>query len=230
MITAIAVDDEPVALDIIRLHADKVPFLELKQVFHSAKDALIYLNKNPVDIVFLDIHMPDMTGLEIAELIGEHQQIIFTTAYAAHAVKGFDLAATDFLLKPINYSRFLQACKLAEKRVESEPKDSPVSDPDVLFVKDGYHWVSVPIEQIIYLKAEDNYISLVEKHKRTLTRITMQEISNKLPAKQFIRVHKSYIIALAAIEKLEQHQVTVAGEKIPLSKSYKAELFQRLSL
>ncbi len=225
MITAIAVDDEPVALDIIRLHADKVPFLELKQVFHGAKDALTYLNNNPVDLVFLDIHMPDMTGLELAELISEHQQIIFTTAYAEHALKGFDLAATDYLLKPISYSRFLQACKLAEQRIGSAPPDT-----EALFVKDSYHWVKVPIDQITYIKAEDNYISMVEKNKRTLTRMTLQEISSRLPARQFMQIHKSYIIALAAIEKLEQHQVTVAGEKIPLSKAYKGELFQRLSL
>lgn len=228
MISAIAVDDEPVALDIIRLHADKVQFLDLKGVFHSAKDALDYLNKHPVDLVFLDIHMPDMTGLELAELIGERQQVIFTTAYAEHALKGFDLAATDYLLKPITYSRFLQACKLAEQRIGSGPRDT--AGPEALFVKDGYHWVKIPIDQIIYIKAEDNYISLAEKNKRTLTRMTLQEISSRLPARQFMQIHKSYIIALPAIEKLEQHQVTVSGEKIPLSKAYKGELFQRLSL
>lgn len=228
MITAIAVDDEPVALDIIRLHADKVPFLELKQVFHSAKDALAYLNKNAVDLVFLDIRMPDITGLEMAELINEQQQVIFTTAYSEHALKGFDLAATDYLLKPISYSRFLQACKLAEQRIGAGPRDT--AGPEALFVKDSYHWAKVLIDQIIYIKAEDNYISLVEKSKRTLTRMTLQEISSRLPARQFMQIHKSYIIALAAIEKLEQHQVTVAGEKIPLSKAYKGELFQKLSL
>ena len=227
MINAIAVDDEPVALDIIKTHAEKVPFINLKGTFLSAMDALAYIKKEPVDLVFLDISMPDISGLEFAEMVKHQTQVIFTTAYPEHALKGFELAATDYLLKPINFARFLQACQLAEGRVK--PSAPNQTERESLFVKDGHNWIQIKFNEILYIQGEDNYVSIFEKDKRTLTRITLTELQGKLPNDQFLRVHKSYIVAISKIEKAETHQLTINNFKIPVSKVYRNVLLKVLS-
>jgi two-component system, LytTR family, response regulator len=215
MIKAIAVDDEPVALDVIKNHAEKVPFLELEKTFLSATDAFDYIREKSLDLIFLDISMPGLSGLELAEMIKHRAQVVFTTAYPEHALKGFELAATDYLLKPINFSRFLQACQLAESRAQAE--QSRADNQDSLFVKDGHTWLAVKLSELLYIRGEDNYASLFVNDKRILTRMTLTELQSKLPANQFLRIHKSYIVALSKIEKLEKHQVTIGEVKIPLS-------------
>jgi two-component system LytT family response regulator len=228
MIKAIAIDDEPVALDIIKMHAQKVPYLQLDTVFLSATEALTYLDSTPTDLVFLDINMPDISGLEFAGLVKHKTQVIFTTAYAGHALKGFDLAATDYLLKPINFGRFLQACQLANSRMQqSVPANT--QPQKCLFVKDGHNWVQIVFDDILYIQGQDNYVCIVEQNKQTLTRITLAELQNKLPADQFLRIHKSYIVAIPKIEKIENHQVVIKPAKIPLSKAAREELLKRLN-
>ena len=228
MIKAIAIDDEPVALDIIKIHAQKVPYLELDTVFLNATEALTYLDSTPTDLVFLDINMPDISGLEFAGLVRHKTQIIFTTAYAEHALKGFDLAATDYLLKPINFSRFLQACQLANGRMQ-HPATPNSGHQKCLFVKDGHNWVKIVFGDILYIQGQDNYVCIVEQNKQTLTRMTLAELQNKLPGDQFLRIHKSYIVAIPKIEKVENHQVIIKPAKIPLSKSSRDELLKRLN-
>ncbi|WP_316794168.1 LytTR family DNA-binding domain-containing protein [Pedobacter frigoris] len=223
----IAVDDEPVALDIIRAHAEKIPFIALNATFLSAKDALTYLKKERVDLVFLDIAMPDLSGIEFASMLNAEIQVVFTTAYPEYALKGFELAATDYLLKPINFTRFLKACQLAETRLQS-PGLKKREEEQALFVKDGHDWVQIKFNNLIYAKAEDNYVDLHEADKHTLTRITLTELQSKLPADQFIRVHKSFVISRQKIERIEKHQVTVGGNKIPLSKLYRDQLLQHV--
>jgi len=220
MIKSIAIDDEPVALDVIRNHAEKVPFIELKETFLSAVEALSYLQKEKVQLVFIDINMPDMSGLEFAGLVKQQIQVIFTTAYPEFAINGFELAATDYLLKPINFNRFLQACQLAESRVGMQTSE-PRANDNILFVKDGYSWVKINFENLIYAKAEDNYVSLFEDQKHTLTRMTLNMLLTKLPKDQFIQVHKSFVVALAKVEKIEKHQITVHGKEIPISDSFR---------
>jgi two-component system LytT family response regulator len=229
MIKVITVDDEPVAHDIIRAHAEKIPFISLESSFLSATDALHYIKNEPVDLVFLDIAMPDLSGLEFAAMVSPDIQVIFTTAYPEFALKGFELAATDYLLKPINFTRFLKACQLAEKRLQV-PQIKDTEKEQALFVKDGHDWVQIKFSNLVYAKAEDNYVDLHETGKHTLTRITLTELQTKLPADQFLRVHKSFIISRQKIERIEKHQVIVAGYKIPLSKLYRNQLLQDASL
>lgn len=220
MIKAIAIDDEPIALDIISRHAEKVPFLQLCKTFVSATVALNYLNTEAVDVVFLDINMPDVNGLEFAKLANPSVQLIFTTAHADYAVNGFDLAIADFLLKPINFSRFLQACNRAQSKAGDLKINSGIAK-DSIYVKDGYHWVRINFATLMFVKAEDNYINLVQHQQHTLTRMTMNEIAGKLPVGSFIRVHKSYIVNVAFIEKIEAHQLLVAGVNIPVSQAFR---------
>lgn len=227
MIRAIAIDDEPVALDIIAAHALKVPFLQLVHTFLSARQALAYLQTNEVDVIFLDISMPDVSGLELAAMLPKRTQVIFTTAYPEHALKGYELAVTDYLLKPINFTRFLQACQLAESR-QLRSDTGKANLEESIFVKDGYNWLQIKLNNLLYAQAEDNYVSLYEAGKRTLTRITLTDLQGKLPAQQFIRIHKSFIVAIPKIEKIEKHQVTINGTCIPLSKSYRENLMEIL--
>jgi two-component system, LytTR family, response regulator len=224
MIRAIAVDDEPVALDVIRNHAEKVPFLKLDATFSGAGDAFSYLKEHSADLVFLDIAMPGLSGLEFAEVIKQELQVVFITAYPEHALKGFELAVTDYLLKPVNFSRFLQSCQLAESRMLSRSEQ-----PELLFVKDGYNWLPVKFSELLYIKGEDNYVSLFLKDKRIITRTTLTELQDKLPAMNFLRIHRSYIISLSQIEKIEKHQVTIGDTAIPLSLISSDSLLQRLN-
>jgi len=223
MIKAIAIDDEPVALDIIKSHAEKVPFLQLEASFISATKALNYIKANTVDLIFLDISMPDVSGLAFAEMARHTAQIIFTTAYAEHALKGFELEATDYLLKPINFDRFFKACRLAEgRRTCNKPEEAEKT----IFVKDGYNWVQIKLSEILFVQAQDNYVSICEKNKSTLTRMTLNDLEEKLPKGEFLRVHKSYIIAIARVQKIKKDQIIIEQFKIPLSRSFRAVLLE----
>ncbi|WP_234735103.1 LytR/AlgR family response regulator transcription factor [Tellurirhabdus bombi] len=223
MIRCIAVDDEPIALDIIRSHASKVPFLEMKATFVNAFEALNYLKTEAVDLIFLDINMPDLTGLDFAQVVGNKSLVIFTTAYPEYALQGFELSALDYLLKPIAFGRFLQACNKAYERVSGNTKKSPY-----VFVKDGYDWVRINLEELLYIASEGNYLTFQETSKKTLTRMTISEAMEMLSAEDFMRVHKSYIVALDRIEKIERHQLTINKLQVPLSGSYRDELLERV--
>ncbi len=230
MLRCIAIDDEPIALDIIRAHAGKVPFLELKQTFVNALEALTYLKNEPVDLIFLDINMPDLTGIDFARLIPARTMVVFTTAYPEFALQGFDLSALDYLLKPIGFGRFLAACNKAWERQSVGP-DLPgtgSAKSPFVFVKDGYDWVRVNLDELQYVESDGNYLTFQETGKKLLTRMTIGEAIELLPADRFMRVHKSYIVSLARIEKIERHQLTIGTAQIPLSGSYKDELMGRI--
>jgi len=229
MIRAIAIDDEPVALNIIEMHAQKVPFLNLESTYASARAALDYLAKETVDVIFLDINMPDMGGLEFAALVDPTIQIVFTTAHSQHAVKGYDIDIADFLLKPINYPRFLQACERVQKNLDKNDVKPGAPENQSLFVKDGYNWVRVFIKDLLYVKAEDNYVCLVEALRQTLVRMTVHEFLNKVPADSFIRCHKSYAVNVTRIERLQSNYLLINGEMIPLSKTFAGEIRKLLT-
>ena len=221
---AIALDDEPAALEILRRHAEKVPFISLTQAFVSTAEALAYLNQNVVDVLFLDVQMPDMLGTDFARLIKTTQtQIVFVTAYPDYAVEGFALQALDYLLKPVEFGRFLQACNRALGQL---PKKA--GEPSSIFVKDGYDWVRVNLDEILYIQSDSNLLFIHERSRKVTTRMTLNEMLAQLPTTQFLRVHKSYLVALKAIQKMERHQVTVGNVTIPLAGSYKAALEERL--
>lgn len=224
MLNAIAIDDEPAALAILQRYADKIPFLNLSRTFTSTADALTFLHNQPVDLLFLDIQMPDISGTDFARMVAPLQKsIIFTTAYADHAVEGFALQALDYLLKPIEFGRFLQACNRAYARVVPQRDGSPS-----IFVKDGYDWVRVNLNDILYIQSNTNLLFIHEQNRQVSTRMTIVDLLATLPADQFIRIHKSYIVRLKAIHKIERHQLTVGNTTIPLAANYRDELEQRL--
>jgi two-component system, LytTR family, response regulator len=230
MLRCIAIDDEPIALDVIRVHAEKVPFLNLTHTFVNAIEALTHLQAEPADLIFLDINMPDLTGIDFARMLDSRTMVVFTTAYPEFALQGFDLSALDYLLKPISFGRFLAACNKAWERQQAAtapPDSGPVKSPFV-FVKDGYDWVRVNLDELQYVESDGNYLTFQETGKKLLTRMTIGEAIELLPTDRFLRVHKSYIVSLARIEKIERHQLTIGKAQIPLSGSYKDELMARV--
>jgi two-component system, LytTR family, response regulator len=224
MLKAIAIDDEPIALEVIKAHASKVTFLQLKDTFVSAMEALDYLKTNPVDLVFLDINMPDITGLDFSQLLPKNCGIIFTTAYSQYAADAFNLNAVDYLVKPFDFVRFMKACQKALDTIGKAEAEMPY-----LFVKDSYDLVRIVLADLLYVQSEGNYLTFKEKDKKTVTRMTMTEALELLPSKNFMRVNKSYVVNLNHIQKIERHQVAV-GEKefVPIAANYHSELMEAL--
>lgn len=218
---AIAIDDEPIALEIVRSHAAKVPFLDLKATFTDAFMALEFLQKENIDLIFLDIKMPDISGLEFFNSLPKKPMVIFTTAYSEHAVTSFELDAVDYLLKPFSLSRFIKGCNKAFELYNFR-NSSPAADH--LYVKTGYEQVKVLFEDILYLEAAGNYVSFVLKERTILSRSTFNEAVTQLPSEKFVRIHRSFVVAVNKIDKLEKHQVTIGIVKIPVGEAYSQNL------
>lgn len=221
MITALAIDDEPIALDVVRNHAAKVPFLALQATFTNAFDAMDYLRLHPVDLLFLDIKMPDISGIEFFRSLSKKPLVVFTTAYSEHAVAGFELDAVDYLLKPFSLPRFLKACNKAQEWLKLRSKDTK---PAYIFVKTGYEQVKVDFDAIDYLEATGNYVNFVLGDSHVLSRMTITECEALLPADRFVRIHRSFIAAIGKVQKIERHQLTVNGSILPIGASYMAAM------
>ncbi len=222
MLSAIAIDDEPAALEVLARHAAKVPFLTLRKTFLDPTEALAYVQRELVEVVFLDVQMPDVAGTELAKLL-PGRTVIFTTAHPQYAVAGFDLQVLDFLLKPIEFGRFLQACNRAYQ-LSAHRRGEARS----IFVKDSYDWVRVQLDEVLYLQSDTNLLFIYERARRVTTRMTIGEMLALLPPDQFLRTHKSYLVAVRAVQKVERHQLTVGGVLIPLATSYRDAVMARL--
>ncbi|MFD1757545.1 LytR/AlgR family response regulator transcription factor [Rufibacter sediminis] len=218
---AIAIDDEPIALEVVRSHASKVPFVDLKAEFTDAFKALDYLQKESIDLLFLDIKMPDISGIDFFNSLSKKPLVIFTTAYSEHAVTSFELDAVDYLLKPFSLARFLKGCN---KAFELYNFRNTSETSDHLYIKTGYEQIKVLYDDILYLEATGNYVTFALKDKNILSRSTFLEAINLLPPEKFVRVHRSYVVATSKIEKVERHQVTINRKTIPLSEAFRQSL------
>ncbi len=218
---AIALDDEPLALEVVRSHASKVPFLNLKAEFTDAFKAMEYIQKENIDLIFLDIKMPDISGIDFMNSLNKKPMVIFTTAYSEHAVTSFELDAIDYLLKPFSLSRFVKGCNKAYELFQLRNKSGRT---DFIFLKTGYEQEKVHFEDILYLEAAGNYVNFVLKNKSLLSRMTFAELEVILPKNKFIRIHRSYMAAVSAINRIERHQVHINDIQIPVSESYMSNL------
>lgn len=213
MIRAIAIDDEPIALDIIESHANKTPFLELKACFTNAYQALEFLKTNSVDLLFLDVKMPDISGMDFLKSLSKAPLVIFTTAYQEYALESYDFQTVDYLLKPFDFGRFLKAVNKASDRLEQK-------NDQHLFLKTGYEYVRLEIAQIKYAKAEGNYVKFVTESEQVLSRMTMQQAEDLLLPLGFLKCHRSFLVNKAFINKIEKHQLIIGSEAIPISSIY----------
>ncbi len=225
MITAIAVDDEPLALKLISQHCEKVEFLQLKKVFTNPDEADAYLKENRVDLIFLDIQMPDINGMQFYRNLTNPPQVIFTTAFRDYAVDGFNVDAVDYLLKPFEFDRFLKAINKAKELLEFLSIQEVNSNS--LFVKVNYEMKKINLKDIDLIEALDDYIKIYIKPIPVLTLMTLKSVSEKLPQQEFIRVHRSYIIPISKIEKFNKTKIFVAGKEIPIGSSY-GDVFDKL--
>jgi two-component system, LytTR family, response regulator len=227
MIRSIAVDDEPFALDVISIHAAKVPELELVGRFTDPFKALEFLKNNLVDLVFLDINMPGLSGMELISRLKCPPRIIFTTAYSEYALDSYDYEAVDYLLKPIEFDRFYKSIQRYQKQIVTAPSAAPPLFK-YIFIKDGYKQLKLLIDDISHIQSEGNYLSIHFGSHRTLTRMTLSQICGLLPASLFLRVHNSFLVNVGHIDKIENNHVYCNGAVIPIGAKYREEFLKKI--
>ncbi len=228
MIKCIAIDDEPLALALLKEYISKVSFLQLSAVFTDAVEAGAFLEKEKTDLIFLDIQMPDINGIQFYHAMVQKPMVIFTTAFSEYAVEGFNVNAVDYLLKPFEYDRFLKAVYKAKEysdfTLNQEMRLSSI------FVKADYQLVKVNLKEVLFIEGLDDYIRIhLADSKTVLTLMSLKAITEKLPAHEFIRIHRSYIVALDKIEKVNSRKVVVAGKEIPVGISYAEEFSKAIN-
>ena len=218
MIHCIAIDDEPLALQLITEYCMKISFLRLEKTFTNTDEAKAYLVSNSIDLLFLDIQMPDINGMQFYKNLVKKPPVIFTTAYKDYALDGFNVDAVDYLLKPFEYDRFLKACYKAKEYIEF--LNSQELQLNSIFVKVNYEIMKMNLKDIDLIEALDDYIKIYLKPTPVLTLMTLKNILEKPPPRDFIRVHRSFIVPVAKIEKFSKTKVWVQGKEIPIGSSY----------
>ena len=222
MLQAILIDDEPLAHEVIKGFSDKVTFVEMCSYFTNSFDALNFLQTHKVDLLFLDIKMPDISGIEFLKSLSAKPMVIFTTAYSEHAVDGFELDAIDFLLKPFSLTRFLKACARAYEIFQLKKNAWSTNELTHIFIKSGYEQIKVDLGNIHYVESNGNYVTFVTDKQKIVSRLTMSEVEALLPPSGFIRVHRSYIVSKTHIYKLDKKSIWIFQAQIPLGPNYQA--------
>lgn len=230
MIKVVAIDDEPLALKLVKGYIEKTPFLELAGSFDNPVDAVVYIKSSDVDLVLLDIQMPDITGTELARVISGGPKIIFTTAYEKYALEGFRLDAVDYLLKPFSYAEFLKAVQKAQKLIDLETKQLPSLEVknDFLFIKSEYKIRRINFSEINYIEGLRDYVKifLTEEKKPVLSLSTLKALEARLPEDRFMRVHRSFIVSLEKVKVIDRNRLVFGEVRIPVTDQYK-ENFQK---
>jgi two-component system, LytTR family, response regulator len=224
-ISCIAIDDEPLALDILEDYIGKVPFLEMKGRYTSALQAMEALKREKTDLIFLDIQMPELTGIRFLNTLQVHPYVIFTTAYPNYAVESYEYNTIDYLLKPVSFERFLKAAnKAAEKIIrpeEMKPSLKEGVEQDFLFIKSNQKMIRVQLSDILFIKGLKDYVIIHTTTRRIITYQNLKALEDMLAGKSFIRVHRSYIIALSRIDTIESQMIRIQEELIPIGDNYK---------
>lgn len=235
MLNCIAIDDESKALDVVELYVNKTPFLELTGRFRDSIEALDFVKSNPVDLLFLDINMPDLNGIEFLQTLSKKPMVIFTTAYSEYAVQSYDFDAIDYLLKPFTFARFLKAANKALDQYNLVHKEITADDSELkshsissLIFKSGSDMYNIKLDDILFIEGAQNYIFIHTKEKKIMSLMRMKEVESKLPEEKFMRIHKSYIIALKQIDKIESYQVSIKDFEIPIGKIYKEAFLRQI--
>ena len=230
----IIVDDEYLAQKLLQDYVSKVDSLQLVATCSNAFEAMNALNNNQVDIMFLDIQMPDLTGLELVKSLEHKPAIVFTTAYSEYAVDAFNLSVADYLLKPFDFPRFFQAVNKAIgieqplTGVQDKPRDTISHSNDFITVKADYKLYKINYDDLLYIEGQHEYVTFHTTQRRITALFALKDLEEILPKDKFVRVHKSYIVSFKHIQDLDKSDVTVAGNKVPVGASYRDELLARL--
>ena len=230
----VIVDDEFLAQKLLQDYVSKVDSLQIVAVCSNAFEAMNALKNNQVDIMFLDIQMPDLTGLELVKSLEHKPAIIFTTAYSEYAVDAFNLSVVDYLLKPFDFQRFFQAVSKAVGGVqplvstEDKPRDTISRSNDFITVKADYKLYKINYDDLLFIEGQHEYVTFHTTQRRITALFALKDLEEILPKDKFVRVHKSYIVSFKHIQDLDKSDVTVAGNKVPVGASYRDELLARL--
>ena len=234
-INCIAVDDEPLALDIMRDYCSRIPFLNLEKTFGSAIDSVEYIRTHPLNLLFLDIQMEELSGIQLLNALNHRPYVILTTAFDSYALQGFDLDVMDYLLKPISFERFLKGVNKVFDKVQSNNISNPpnhalsasVRDP-FFFVKTETRIEKIRFDDVLYIEGMGDYWRIITTSKKIMSLLNYKKLEDILPKNQFIRVHKSFIIALDKIDSVERNRIKIGDRLIPISETYRKSFFDRI--
>jgi DNA-binding LytR/AlgR family response regulator len=229
-INCVAIDDEPLALSKLEGFITKVPGLKLIRTFDNAIEAIGWLKENSTDLIFLDIQMEQLTGIQFLEATGTTSRIILTTAYDQYAIRGFELNVTDYLLKPFSFQRFVQAVNKVMDYFSQQYDGLQISQKSdsYIFVKTEYRLERVDIDDILYIEGMKDYLRIICADKKIMTLQSFAKIEESLPANKFCRVHKSFIVAIDKIKSVERNVILIADQRIPVSSTYKDVFFSKI--
>jgi DNA-binding LytR/AlgR family response regulator len=225
--TCIIVDDEPMARDVIRRYVEQTPMLVLQGEFGNAIDASIFLHDHPVDMMFLDIQMPQLTGTEFVRSLRRVPKVIFTTAHKEYAYEGFELDVTDYLLKPVRFDRFLKAVSKALPQKSSQDTnvtaltEDAATAPSFIYLRVERKMVKLLLDDVLYIESDKDYVKLFTGKGFVITRQTIASVEAMLPTSQFVRIHRSYIVSLNKIKSFTNESVEVGNKELPIGKLYR---------
>lgn len=221
MIRALAIDDEPLALSVIENFCSQLDYIDLQKTFTKPNEALKHLKKFPVDLLFLDIHMPSLTGIDFYKQIEQNTLVIFCTAHSQYAVEGFNLNALDYLLKPFTFDRFKQATEKAKDYFSQNESQKN----KFIFIRADYSLQKINLDDILFIEALDDYLKIYLHGQKTIVaRMTMKSIVEKLPTTEFVRVHRSFIVPIKRVESIRNKALQILDKRIPIGNSYEEEV------
>ncbi len=230
--TCIIVDDEPLALEILETYLEKIPEIELLGTFSNGIEAMQFLKKQQVDLLLLDIEMPELTGIQLMKVLSDPPKVIFTTAYDQYAIKSYEFEAVDYLLKPVEFGRFLQAIEKAQKQIALEnPNALSQTSPEAsyFFIKTEHRIQRVEKSDILYIEGMKNYLRIVTKNNKFMTLLSFRKVQNLLSEENFMRVHKSFLVAINRIDCIERGRIIIGERRIPIGETYKNQVQQRIN-
>ena len=225
-LNCVIIEDEPLARNLITEYVKKVPSLNLLNAFSNPLEALEALRTLSVDILFLDVQMPEITGISLLKVLKKRPLVVLTTAYSEYALEGYELDVADYLLKPITFERFLKSVDKIMLRLEADPKpvvtaSETVASPAFVFVKDGTKLVKVRLDEILYVEGLKDYVTIHTTSQKITTLQRMKALEEQLPADKFIRIHNSYIVALDAIDVIQKNEVSIGSVSLPIGDTYR---------
>lgn len=226
-INCLAVDDEPLALEKITEFIRRVDYLSLLGAFHNPLKAISFIKQHPVDLIFLDVQMEELSGIELIESVKPESGIILTTAFSEYALKGYELRIHDYLLKPISFDRFLKSVNtFHDNLLQKKPLQSDYRDP--IFVKSGSVLRKIRLEDICYVEGMKDYLSIWTRDERIMTLMSFQQVLEILPSNLFFRIHRSFVVALSKIDQVSRNRVRIGDQYLPIGETFKDAFFQRI--
>ncbi len=222
-INCVIIDDEPLAAELLASYAEKVPFLDLQGTFNSATEAIKTIREKKIDLLFLDIQMPELSGLEFARIIGSETRIVFTTAFSQYAIEGYKVNALDYMLKPISFDKFLEVSQKAFDYFESLNKQKAMKEDRFIFIKSEYKLQKVNFDDILYIEGVKDYVKFYVKgnSKGIMSLMNMKKVEEYLPVPEFMRIHRSYIVHMPDVQLIDRFRIVMGENYLPISESYK---------